>query len=163
MKTAIALLTVASLAACSGVSPTATNSATNPSGSTTPVPADNASFGKLLNDVRTANGAADVVFDARLAGAAQTHADDMLANDFLGHFGSDGSSVGDRAHREGYNWTTIGENVAQGQADEASVLASWTASPPHHANDISPAFQDFGLGKAGSGSDTRWALVLGSE
>lgn len=165
MKFLVPLFGLAVLAACTGAAPTATQS-TTPTPAvqpTTPTSADNTAFRSLLNNVRTANGAADVAFDARLAAAAQAHADDMTANGFFSHTGSNGSSVGDRATAAGYTWRNIGENIAQGQQSEAEAMTSWTNSPGHHANNINPNFEDFGLAKSGSGANTNWVLVLGRD
>lgn len=118
-------------------------------------------FADLLNDIRISNGVDTVAYDANLGLAAQAHADDMLAQDYFRHISKDGSTLGDRATAAGYIWVALAENIAQGQTSQTDVLAAWTGSPGHHANNISPAYDDFGLGLAGSGSDTRWVLVLG--
>jgi uncharacterized protein YkwD len=117
----------------------------------------------MLNGVRSDAGSNPVTYDARLGAAAQTHANDMLANDFFSHTGSDGSSVGDRVTAQGYNWRTVGENIARGQADEAAVLAAWVNSPGHQSNNVNPNFEDFALAKAGTGSNQYWVLVLAAE
>lgn len=130
----------------------------------TPAPnasvAANNTLGPLLNDVRAANGAAPLRYDSRLARAAQGHADDMLRNGFFSHTGTRNTSVGDRVTAQGYLWSGVAENIAQGYQSEASVMTGWTNSSGHHANNINPSYQEFGLGKAGSGSDLRWVLVL---
>ena len=74
-----------------------------------------------------------------------------------------GSSPGDRITAAGYNWRTYGENIAQGQTSQQQVLTGWTNSPGHHRNNINPNFEEFGLGKAGTGGSTRWVLVLATE
>lgn len=178
MKQFTPILALLALSACGGattgggasVLPTSTTppptTAPSTGGSTAPTTsggADNASFATLLNDVRLVNGASNVAFDARLANAAQGHADDMLANDYFSHTGLNGSSAGDRITAAGYNWRTYGENIARGQQSEEAVMTAWTNSSGHHANNINPNFEDFALAKAGSGSDTYWVLVLASE
>ncbi|MEP2029285.1 MAG: CAP domain-containing protein [Paracoccaceae bacterium] len=173
MKLPLSILFVCVVAACGssggsqgpgGGGPANTVPLSNAPQSPTPAGStNNVAFGGLLNNVRLANSAAPVVFDARLANAAQGHADDMLAQDYFSHTGRNGSSPGDRITAAGYNWRTYGENIAQGQSSQAQVLQAWTNSPGHHANNINPAFEDFGLAKAGSGSDARWVLVLAAE
>lgn len=79
------------------------------------------------------------------------------------HTGSDGSNAGERIIRQGYNPRTWGENVARGYQTEESVLQGWVNSHGHQANNINPNFEDFGLAKAGSGSQLYWALVLAAE
>ncbi|MDC0737957.1 CAP domain-containing protein [Cognatishimia sp. SS12] len=181
MKIVYLGVTLGMLAACQSTSnivpasvapppgPTTTTTTSTPTSSpsvsstSTPDSVDRVAFAGLLNDSRLANGAGAVSFDARLANAAQGHADDMLANNFMGHTGSDGSSAGDRITAAGYNWRTYGENVARGQESEEEVMTAWTNSPGHHANNVNPNFEDFGIAKAGSGNSTRWVLLLGSE
>lgn len=132
------------------------------------LPSDNTltgdvSFAGLLNDVRADNGAAAVSYNAQLDAAAQAHADDMLRNGYFSHTGLDGSSPGDRARRAGYDWRTYGENIASGYRSEEGVMAGWTGSPGHHANNINPAFEEFGLGLAMDGRGSRWVLLLGAQ
>lgn len=121
------------------------------------------SFAGMLNSVRSVNGAGTVTYDARLGAAAQGHANDMLANTFFSHTGSNGSTVGQRVTAQGYNWITVGENIARGQQSEAEVLAAWVNSPGHQANNVNPNFEDFALARAGSGSQLYWVLVLATE
>ncbi len=104
-----------------------------------------------------------MTFDARLGRAAQGHANDMLANNYFSHTGLNGSSPGDRITAQGYRWRTYGENIARGQQDEAAVLNAWQNSSGHRANNENRNFEDFGLAKAGSGSNKYWVLVLATE
>ena len=87
----------------------------------------------------------------------------MLENNYFSHTGLNGSSPGQRISAEGYNWQTYGENIAKGQTSESQVLNAWVNSPGHQANNVNPNFEDFGLGKAGSGSSSHWVLVLAKE
>jgi uncharacterized protein YkwD len=131
-----------------------------------PSTAENNTFAGLLNNVRVNanNGAGPVTYDSRLGVAAQSHANDMVTNDFFSHIGSNGSELDDRAEAAGYTgWTALGENIAQGQQSQVAVLNAWTNSPDHHANNIDPVYEDFGLARAGSGGEQRWVLLLGSQ
>ncbi|BDG29526.1 CAP domain-containing protein [Thermus thermophilus] len=47
-----------------------------------------------------------LAWDARLTAAARAHTEDMAAHGFLGHVGTDGSTVRERVEREGY-WTLV--------------------------------------------------------
>ncbi|MEJ8562597.1 CAP domain-containing protein [Yoonia sp. GPGPB17] len=120
-------------------------------------------FAGMLNGVRARNGAGSVSYDSRLGAAARRHADDMAANNFFSHTGSDGSSGGDRITDAGYNWRTWGENIARGQQSESSVLNAWVNSPGHQANNVNPRFEDFALAKANSNRGPYWVLVLAAE
>lgn len=54
-----------------------------------------------------------LAFNQKLIAAARRHTADMVAHDFQGHTGSDGSSMSDRIDGAQYNgWTGIGENVS---------------------------------------------------
>jgi uncharacterized protein YkwD len=80
-----------------------------------------------------------------LARAALAHARDMNANDFLEHRGSDGSQPAERVTRTGYQWQSVGENIAVGAADADAVVNGWLNSPGHCANIMSADFSEMGL------------------
>ncbi|SHH02840.1 Uncharacterized conserved protein YkwD, contains CAP (CSP/antigen 5/PR1) domain [Cognatiyoonia sediminum] len=168
MKSFIPVILLVLTAACGGTSvPTnsasfaaaPTPTASTPSRGTT----GDVSFQGLLNEVRSDAGSAPVTYNAQLDVAAQRHAQDMLDNNYFSHTGLNGSSVGDRATAAGYNWRTVGENIAAGFSSESSVLQAWVDSPGHQANNINPAFEEFGLGYAANGSGNRWVLVFGAQ
>lgn len=167
MKYALPIIALCALGACGstgGGSSVSTLTAPSTGGTpTAPSAPSNNSFSGMLNNVRAANGAGPVAYDSRLGRAAQAHANDMLRHGYFDHTGRDGSSAGDRIKRAGYDWKTWGENIARGQSTEQQVMQGWTNSPGHHANNIEPSFEDFGLAKAGSGSNRYWVLVLAAE
>lgn len=123
-------------------------------------PTNDASFATLINAVRLDAGSAPVAYNAKLDSAAQGHAQDMFANDYFSHDGLNGSDVGDRVTAAGYAWKYVAENIAQGQANENVAMNGWVKSAGHQANNINPVFEEFGLGRSGTGSNTRWVLVL---
>ena len=169
MKTTLSILALVLTAACGGAGGSMSNGPSVTSGGSvqapgpivTPAPTN--SFAGALNNVRASNGAGPVTYDSRLGRAAQGHANDMLANNFFSHTGSNGSSGGDRIRAQGYNWQTWGENIARGQPDEAAVLQAWVNSPGHQRNNVNPNFEDFALAKAGTGSRQYWVLLLARE
>jgi uncharacterized protein YkwD len=172
MKHLFAVASLSVLAACGGTSvPIQVSSAnslltTNTSVapiSTNPNASRDVSFASLLNNVRIENGAGKVTYNARLDAAAQSHSDDMLANNYFSHTGLNGSTAADRARAAGYDFRALGENIASGYQSESGVMRGWTRSPGHHANNINPAFKEFGLGYSAEGTDTRWVLMLGAQ
>lgn len=166
MKTVLATFAILLTTACGGAGGSVSTVSSNPPPPPAPAPlatTPGQTFDSMLNNVRAASGAAPVSYDARLGRAAQRHANDMQQNNFLLHTGSDGSSVGDRVTAEGYTWRTVGENIAQGQQDEEAALRGWVNSPGHQRNNINPAFEDFAIAKAGTGSQQYWVLVLAAE
>lgn len=123
-------------------------------------PVQDASFATILNNVRLDAGSGPVTYNALLDQAAQGHADDMLANDYFSHTDLKGNRVGARVTATGYKWKRAGENLGKGHTSEAQVLQGWVNSPSHQAGQTEPAYEHFGLGRAGTGRDTRWVLVL---
>jgi uncharacterized protein YkwD len=80
-----------------------------------------------------------------LGRAARAHARDMAANGLFSHIGSDGSSPGQRVTRAGYQWRTVGENIAAGVGTARQVVAEWLASPHHCANIMTAGFRQLGV------------------
>ena len=108
---------------------------------------------QLVNDARsesrqcgnTAYAATQALsWNCDLEAAALAHTQDMITNNFFDHTGSDGLNVGDRVTTAGYQWRTVGENIAAGYPTEESVMQGWLDSPGHCANIMNPAFLEFG-------------------
>ena len=106
---------------------------------------------QLINDARSeARSCGDEDFiattplgwNSSLEVAAKTHSQDMADNDFFSHTGSDGSSAAERVNVAGYQWRTVGENIAAGRATAAETLSDWLDSPGHCRNIMNPAFQE---------------------
>ncbi|MEW6569238.1 MAG: CAP domain-containing protein, partial [Chloroflexota bacterium] len=104
----------------------------------------------LINQERQNQGLAPYNLDSRLQAAARLHSTDMACNNFLSHTGSDGSSVGDRVRRQGYNWTWVGENIYATSNTSSSApqqaFTWWMNSAPHRANLLSSNYTDIGIG-----------------
>jgi hypothetical protein len=98
-----------------------------------------------------------LAMNPKLLTAARLHSGDMYTNDFQGHTGSTGSTLGSRASAQGYTFSTLGENVFA-RADSifyghAGFNVDWGIGPggmqfpPGHRNSInSPAFREVGVG-----------------
>lgn len=80
-----------------------------------------------------------------LARAASIHNDDMSVHDFFEHEGSDGSQVGERVARVGYEWSAVGENIAIGAPTAETVVSGWLDSPGHCRNIMAPQFTEMGI------------------
>ena len=96
--------------------------------------------------------------------AARSHSADMAMRRQLSHAGGDGSSLSRRVERAGYDWSTIGENIAAGSADANAALADWMKSPGHCSNILSPEFTEVGVAGAPAAGDRFGAyhtMVLG--
>lgn len=117
-----------------------------------------------INSERKSKGLRPISPDPRLTMAAQAHACDSATRNRMGHEGSDGSTLADRARRAGYRYREIAENVAQGYPSPDTVTRGWMDSPGHRRNILMRNAEDAGLGLAtGSTGDLHWVLVLGSD
>jgi cysteine-rich secretory family protein len=101
-----------------------------------------------------------------LSRAALAHAKDMSANKLFEHRGSDGSMPADRVLRAGYDWLSVGENIAEGAANAEVVVQGWIKSPGHCANIMSAQYEEMGLAyftDFAHKGDIYWAQTFGTE
>jgi len=102
----------------------------------------------LVNAERASEGLAPLQIDDRLSAAAQKHAQDMAANDFHSHTGSNGSRFNERIADEGYSGGALAENIAAGYSSPAAVVAGWMNSAGHRANILNGGLRHIGVGHA---------------
>jgi uncharacterized protein YkwD len=102
----------------------------------------------LTNAERAANGCGPVALDPTLNAVADAHSEDMAANNYFDHTGLNGSKPWDRVAAAGYPAGGSGENIAQGYATAASVVAGWMDSPGHRANILNCSWTELGVGYA---------------
>ncbi|MEU8743624.1 CAP domain-containing protein [Streptomyces parvulus] len=100
----------------------------------------------LVNEERAAAGCSPVTANDRLTRAADDYSDVMASSGVMSHTGPDGSTMASRVEAAGYQWSTLGENIARGQADAASVMDSWMNSEGHRANILNCSFKELGVG-----------------
>ena len=101
--------------------------------------------------------AGELTWNDKLERAAIGHVNDMFTNENLSHTGSDGSSLSDRAEKEGYRWFLIGENISWGYLTALEVVEGWKASPGHCMNMMNGKYTEMGAARKG----TYWVLDLG--
>ncbi|CEG40143.1 CAP domain [Plasmopara halstedii] len=87
-----------------------------------------------VNKQRATEGLSPLCLNNKLHMSAQSHSDDMAAHDYMGHVGSDGSTMSDRITQTTYEWEAVAENVAAGQVDVDEVMIAWINSPEHLVN-----------------------------
>ncbi|MFI9048711.1 CAP domain-containing protein [Streptomyces sp. NPDC053427] len=120
----------------------------------------------LRHVVERTNGARRTVHcpavrqDARLDRAARQHAAYLARTGRLTHQGAGGTTTGQRARRNGYRWTAVGEAIAQGYPDAAAVVDAWMSSPPHRHLLVTCGYRDTGVGVAQRNGRTWWVQVL---
>ncbi|AKZ60019.1 putative membrane protein [Streptomyces ambofaciens ATCC 23877] len=100
----------------------------------------------LVNEERAAAGCSPVTANDRLTRAADDYSDVMASSGVMSHTGPDGSTMASRVEAAGYQWSALGENIARGQADAASVMESWMNSSGHRANILNCSFKELGVG-----------------
>jgi uncharacterized protein YkwD len=99
-----------------------------------------------VNALRRKAGATPLKMSKDLQQAAQAHAQDMLARGYFAHKSPSGTSVRERSRAAGYEWRTIGENIAEGQTSVQEVMTTWMNSKGHRENILNPHFRDLGIG-----------------
>jgi uncharacterized protein YkwD len=150
------------LAACSPTAPTGTESpalVTTGAGS----PIDQAIV-DLTNQERMREGLTTLRAEARLARAAQLHADQLARAGRLDHVLQDAPypRPEDRLAAAGYSWQAYGENLAFGYPDARTVVEGWMNSPGHRANIVGAGFTEIGAGHAADAAGrVYYAQVLG--
>jgi uncharacterized protein YkwD len=95
----------------------------------------------LINQERARNGDQPLIVNALLQQAAQSHSEEMVAEDYFAHVSPSGLTPVERVERTGYvssqDGYTLGENIAWGTlqlSTPAAIVTAWIASPEHLAN-----------------------------
>ena len=124
----------------------------------------------LTNSIRAQFGLEVFTENAQLQEAAQTQSENLAFLDFFNHTGLDGKHPWDRVADTGYNYWTVGENIAAGQLTPEEVVQAWMDSPPHRAAILNPDFKEIGVGFQYLADDTGdinynfyWTQVFGTQ
>ncbi|MEM9265137.1 MAG: CAP domain-containing protein [Cyanobacteria bacterium P01_F01_bin.13] len=106
-------------------------------------------FNELLvetNRIRTDHQLSPLKLSYQLGQAAQNYAEDMATDNFFGHTGLDGSTIGSRITAAEYSFSSAAENIAAGYDSAISVVEAWFSSPGHRVNLLNPNYVDIGFG-----------------
>lgn len=110
---------------------------------------------ELTNQARREAGLPPLKQNETLQAVALAHAQDMAENDFVGHVGSDGSTLAQRLRNAGFTgWLMASENVAAGFSTPEDVVAAWLASPGHRNNLLNPSLREIGVAYVYDAEDT---------
>lgn len=112
-----------------------------------------------VNAIRRREGLEPLRADSELQKAAQAHAQDMLERGYFEHRSPSGTTVRERSRAAGYDWRTIGENIAEGQQSVEEVMDTWMRSPGHRRNILSPQFEELGVGLAVGHGRGGWRIL----
>lgn len=118
----------------------------------------------LVNEERAKVGADPLQIDQQLDQSADLHSQDQANMNTMSHTGSNGSDIGSRVQDTGYQYSTVGENVAYGYPDAEAVMAGWMESDGHRENILNPDFEDLGVGySVGSDGSAYWTQNFGAD
>ncbi|MFN2187841.1 MAG: CAP domain-containing protein [Candidatus Promineifilaceae bacterium] len=99
-----------------------------------------------INEARRLYNLRPLTYVHSLSVAAQAHTDDMAANGYTAHIGSDGSTPAYRIQQAGYRGGYGGEATAWGMSDPIEPVRFWLTSPSHRAIILNPAASEVGIG-----------------
>jgi uncharacterized protein YkwD len=95
---------------------------------------------------REQNGLNALHYNVKLEAAAEAKVDDMFKNQYFEHESPDGKSPADIIKAEGYEFITVGENLALGNfKDDKTLVQAWMDSPGHRANILNSKYFEIGV------------------
>jgi hypothetical protein len=114
------------------------------------------------NAERKARGLPALTSNPTLSKVAATKMADLFAREYFAHEAPTGEDVSDLAKGAGYDYLTIGENLALGDFTSSKhVVQAWMDSPGHKANILSRAYSEIGIaaGKSMYKGRVQWIVV----
>ncbi|PIR89422.1 MAG: hypothetical protein COU07_00790 [Candidatus Harrisonbacteria bacterium CG10_big_fil_rev_8_21_14_0_10_40_38] len=101
---------------------------------------------QFTNDARTNDRKKILEENQLLDLAAQSKVNDMFEKQYFEHVGPDGRDVSDWTHDAGYEYISIGENLALGNFEgDKDLVDAWLASPGHRENILNSGFTEIGV------------------
>jgi uncharacterized protein YkwD len=156
MRTRLATLPVAGLAALATAAPAHPADSACPNATARPDQISVTTYADTLlcvvNEARRDWGRPPLDSQRNLTRAAGWQADDMTANDYFAHVSADGDTLGDRLDKANFipssgHWGA-GENLAAGGAEGGSpveIVDGWLNSREHRINLLDPGFTMAGI------------------
>jgi uncharacterized protein YkwD len=132
---------------------------TTPSASQTKTDVSVAQMLSMHNQLRSSLGLTQFKMNSTLTLIAQRQAAYNSSIGTIAHADANGGQCWDRATAAGYNWTTIGENLAF-STNPQHVYNLWVNSPGHYHNMVNPLFIEIGIGKVTAGGGEYWCTVF---
>ncbi len=98
------------------------------------------------NRQRREQGLPALTENSLLNSAAEMKVRDIFEQQYFDHVSPTGAGPDSLARRVGYEYVSIGENLAMGSfGDEGALVEAWMQSPGHRANILRSQFQEIGL------------------
>jgi uncharacterized protein YkwD len=105
---------------------------------------------QLINEARQTQGLAPLKLNDKLSAAASGHSQDMACNDFVEHYGSDGSTWFGRIQAQGVKYKDASENIYAGNPQFGGTAQGafnwWMNSQVHRDNILNPKSTQIGIG-----------------
>jgi uncharacterized protein YkwD len=107
----------------------------------------------LINRKRAEDNESPLAINADLERAAESHCQELIADDYFAHVSPSGETPVDRIRETGYIPSAsygyvIGENLAWGTyqlSTPQAIASAWFASPGHLANILEAQYQETGI------------------
>ena len=101
---------------------------------------------ELVNQERVKEGLDVLEWSEGAAKAARMKAEDLWNKRYFDHFSPVYGTPAALLRRVGVSFTGVGENLGQGPADTAQMMAGWMGSDGHRANILHRDFTHLGVG-----------------
>jgi uncharacterized protein YkwD len=115
-------------------------------------------FCTQINQYRAQNGKPALRVSVSLTNASKWLSNDLATKNYFSHTDSLGRTFSTRLGAFGYTYSTsMGENIAAGNATAAGTFAQWKASSGHNTAMLSSSYSVIGIGRAYSATSTyKW-------
>lgn len=117
---------------------------------------------KYTNIERVKFNLKPLVLNKKLSASAVAKVDDMFTFQYFEHNSPTGKTAADLVRTEGYNFQSVGENLALGDfGTDQKLVEAWMNSPLHRKNILNPKFTELGLAVAKGmfKGDMQWLAV----
>ena len=107
-----------------------------------------------------------LAWNRELLKAAGDHSSDMAENNYFSHTSLDGRTPPKRLIAAGYDYSTMGENIAAGQPGVEAAVSAWLNSPDHCKNLMNPVFREVAVACVANPNSTYvryWSMELGRK
>ena len=101
-----------------------------------------------INRARAQQGLAPLTYNASLARAAQSHANDMVAKGYFSHTSQSGTTATQRVKSTGYATCLTAENNSKSYPSAAAAFEGWMNSTSHRKNILNKSIREVGVGHA---------------
>jgi uncharacterized protein YkwD len=117
---------------------------------------------EYTNAERMRYGLQPLALRTKLSNSALVKVEDMFALQYFEHTSPTGKTAADLVRAQGYDFQSVGENLALGDfGTDKKLVDAWMNSPLHRKNILNPKFTELGLAVARSTykGDIQWLAV----